>query len=203
MNIVQDLYLGWTDLDHQQDCPLPVWEPQLRIDQGRRGRLLAHDHDHGCPVEECDHANLFRRFTVRLVCRSCSAVHIITGQDVGISRTTTQVYGFGQPALETDGLWLWPGQQTLPGVDGEPREWVITRTPDRPCEPADVDGLICRYLSSGGHRRWQASAIADPTGPYGDDQLRWARRSSEHRSVSQAAAWIAAQYQPQTVEVAV
>jgi len=201
VNIVRDLYLGWSDLAHGQDCPLPVWEAQLGTDQGLRGRLLAREEPHSCPVEDCDHDSVFRRFTIRLVCRSCTEIHIIYGEDIGISRTTTTAYGYGQQPRQIDGLWLWPGEQTLPARDEEPREYLITRTPKIPTQASDVAGTICRYRTAGYHKRWQASAIADPAGPYGDDQLRWARRQGELRSVDKAAAWIAAQYQPQTVEV--
>lgn len=203
MNTVRDLYLGWSDLAHGQDCPVPVWEPQLRIDQGLRGRLLARTEGHACPAEECDHDSVYRRFTIRLVCRSCTVVHVIHGEDVGITATTTPAYGYGQQPRELEGLWLWPGEQTLPGRDEEPRDYLITRTPHAPTRPSDVAGTISRYRTTGYHVRWQASAIADPTGPYGDDQLRWARRQNELRSVEKAAAWIAVQYQPQTVEVSV
>ncbi|MEV5472824.1 hypothetical protein AB0L66_10760 [Streptomyces sp. NPDC052207] len=203
MNIVGDLYFDWQDLAHGRDCPLPVWEPQLRMDQGFRGRLGHSEVPHECAAEDCRHASLFRRFTLRLVCRSCTRIHILTGEHVGITRTTTVAYGYGQQALEMEGLWLWPGERTSTGTDDEPREWLVTRTPREPVTPEDVAGTISRYLTAGYHRRWQASAIADPTGPYGDEQLRWARREGEYATVAGAAGWIAAQYQPQTIEVAV
>lgn len=203
MNIVRDLYLGWTRLEHGQDCPLPVWEPQLRMDEGRRGRLNVGDDPHACTAEDCGHANLFGRFTVRLVCRSCEAVHIISGEDVGIYSTTAAAYGYGQAPREVEGLWLWAGAQIVPGRGGEPREYLVTLTPRLPAQAADIAGTICHYRTAGQHPRWQASAVADPDGPYGDATLRWARRRTELRTIEKAAAWIATQYQPETLEVAV
>ncbi|MFJ4787642.1 hypothetical protein [Streptomyces sp. NPDC088794] len=203
MNIVTDLYLGWEPFTHAEECERPAWQPELRIDQGLRGRLLDRDLAHECPNEECDHASVFRRFTVRLICRGCRAVHIVTGEDVGITRSTTPAYGYGQDAREVNGLWLWPGEQTRPGRDEEPRDWLVTRTPSPPLTPADVAGTIDRYRTSGQHKRWRARAIPDPAGPYGESQLRWARHRSEHLSVDHAADWIHAQYEPKTVEVAV
>lgn len=203
MNIVTDLYLGWNAFSHEDACQTPLWEPQLRIDEGFRGRLTTLDQAHECAAEECQHANLFRRFTVRLVCQGCGAVHTISGEDVGISRTTTTLIGYGRNARESEGLWMWPGEHKSPDINPEPLSWLITRTPDRPTGAEDVAGTIFRHTTAGGHLRFQASAIPDPTGPYGDDQLRWARRQSDLRSVDKAAVWIAAQYQPQIVEVAV
>jgi hypothetical protein len=203
VNIVRDLYLGWAGFAHEPGCTQPGWEPQLKIDRGRRGRLLVGDEPHACPAPDCGHDAAFRRFTVRLVCTGCGVVHTVSGEDVGVGRTTTTLLGYGQQPLETEGVWLWPGEQTLPGHDDEPRDWLVTRTPLRPTEAEDVAGTISRHRTAGGHPRWQASAVADPTGPHGDDQLRWARRTSDLRTIPAAAAWIAAQYQPQTVEVTV
>ncbi|MFC8676764.1 hypothetical protein ACFUEN_29265 [Streptomyces griseorubiginosus] len=205
MNIAVDLYLGWETLDHALDCPLPVWEPQLKIDEGRRGRLGVGDDPHGCAADECGHANLFRRFTVRLVCRSCESVHVISGEDVGIYSQPAEQYGYGHAPLEVEGLWLWAGQrlQTRSQLR-EPREYLVTRTPQIPAQASDVAGMIAHHNTAGQHPRWQASAIADPNGQHGDrDGLRWARRQADLRSVELAAAWIATQYQPEILEVAV
>lgn len=202
MNLVQDLYLDWRGFPHRRGCPQPTWEPQLKMDHGWRGRLLdTDDQVHGCTAEGCLHANQFRRYKVRLVCRSCTAIHTISGEDVGIDRTTAAAYGYGNPPREIEGLWLWPGAQGIHGSD--PQDWLVTRTPAEPVQAADVAGTIQSYLTAGHHTRWRAQAVADPDGPHGGDQLRWARCQRELRSVDQGAAWIAAQYTPQTVEVAV
>lgn len=202
MTLVQDLYLDWLSFPHRRGCPTPAWEPQLRMDHGRRGRLTGTEEQiHACTAEECLHANKFRRFTVRLVCRTCTAVHTISGEDVGINRTTTAAYGYGNPPREAEGLWLWPGSQGIHG--GDPQDWLVTRTPAEPVLAAHLAGTIASYLTAGHHTRWKACAIADPEGPHGGDQLRWARCQRELHSVDQAAAWLADQYKPQTVEVAV
>ncbi|MEW2164345.1 hypothetical protein AB0912_15335 [Streptomyces sp. NPDC007084] len=203
MNPVTDLYLGWETLTHAEPCPAPVWEPQLRIDQGRRGRLLSRDLEHTCQAEECEHGIFFTRFTVRLVCRACGAVHSVSGEDVGTSRTSTTAIGYGLPPQEHEGLWLWPGEQVLLDAGGGTRDWLITRVPVAPVRVQDIAGLICRHRTAGGHLRWQANAVPDHTGPYGDQQLRWARRESDHRTVEIAAEWVAAQYKPRNVEVIV
>ncbi|MCX5285982.1 hypothetical protein [Streptomyces sp. NBC_00198] len=200
---VRDLYLGWQPAAHNEPCPAPLWESELRIDEGLRGRLNTGDLVHACQADECGHANVYSRFTVRLICKGCGVVHTISGEDVGIARDTTAVIGYGLPPQELEGLWLWPGEQVLADVVDEPRDWLITHTPNRPRHSAEVAGLICRHRTAGGHLRWQANAIADSTGPYGDDQLRWARRQSDLRSVEKAAEWIGAQYQPQRVAVTV
>ncbi|MFJ8798446.1 hypothetical protein [Streptomyces sp. NPDC102487] len=203
MNSVRDLYLGWAGFAHEANCPQPMWEPQVRRDEGRRGRLLTLDEEHGCKAEGCEHCNVFPRVTIRLVCWGCGAVHTVSGEDVTSNPTTTDVLGYGRDAQELAGLWLWPGSLVLPGTDDEPHDWLVTRTPNRPQLAAEVAGLICRHRTAGGHLRWQANAIADPTGPHGDDQLRWARRQSDFLSVEKAAEWIATQYQPQRVAVTV
>ncbi|MFJ8006168.1 hypothetical protein [Streptomyces fagopyri] len=203
MNLVRDLYLGWTPFAHEASCTDPVWEPEARMEQGLRGRLNVDDQAHGCVALDCEHTNVYPRYVVRLVCMGCGAVHLIRGEDVGKEHLTTADVGFGQPAREVAGVWLWPGAPTLPGVDDEARDWLITRTPARPRHAFDIAGTIGRHRTAGGLLRWQASAVADPTGPYGDDQLRWARRQSDLRSVDIAAEWIATQYAPQKVEVAV
>ncbi|MFE5140393.1 hypothetical protein ACFRDV_22395 [Streptomyces fagopyri] len=203
MNLARDLYLGWTPFAHEPACTNPVWEPEARMEHGLRGRLNVADQAHGCPAEGCEHDNVYPRYVIRLVCAGCGVVHLIRGEDVGKDRLTTAKIGFGQPPREIHGVWLWPGEQNLPGIDDEPRDWLITRAPVRPRQADDVAGTICRHRTAGGLLRWQASAIADSTGPYGDDQLRWARRQSDLRSADSAAEWIATQYQPQKVEVAV
>ena len=204
MNLVRDLYLDWLYFPHRRGCPQPAWEAQLKLDHGRRGRLTGTEEQvHACTAEECLHANEFRRYKVRLVCRACTAVHTISGEDVGIDRKTTAAYGYGNSPREAEGLWLWPGEQPIPGFKEDPDDWLVTRTPDMPVQAADVAGTIESYFTAGHHTRWKAQAIADPDGPHGGEQLRWARRQNELHSVEQAAAWIAAQYKPQTVEVAV
>lgn len=204
MNLARDLYLDWLAFPHRRGCQQPAWEAQLKMDHGHRGRLLdTEDQVHACTAEGCLHANDFRRYTVRLVCRGCTAVHIISGEDVGIDRMTTAAYGYGAAARETEGLWLWPGEQKSPGHHQLPQDWVVTRTPDVPVRAIDIAGTIASYLTAGHHTRWKACAIPDPDGLHGGDQLRWARCQRELRSVDQAAAWIADQYKPQIVEVAV
>ncbi|MGW0800317.1 hypothetical protein [Streptomyces sp. NPDC002692] len=203
MNLARDLYLGWKPFAHEATCTNPLWEPEARTEQGFRGRLSHSEIPHGCLAEGCEHDSVYPRYVIRLVCAGCGAVHLIHGEDVGKDNRTTALIGFGQPPRELHGVWLWPGEPNLPGVDDEPRDWLITRAPGRPRRAEDVAGTICRHRTAGELMRWEASAVADPTGPYGDDQLRWARRQSGLRSVDSAADWIATQYQPQKVEVAV
>lgn len=200
---VADHYLDWQTIAHAEPCEAPVWEPQLRFDKGRRGRLTTGDILHGCPADEgkCEHANVFDRVTVRLVCRGCGVVLTVSGEDVGTASDTTTVIGYGLPPQELGGVWLWPGEQVLPGTDDEPRDWLVTCASARPTRPDAVAGTINRHRSAGGHKRWQASAVPASDGPYGDSQLRWGRRLHDARSVVEAAEWIAAQYVVQAVEV--
>ncbi|WP_369043418.1 hypothetical protein [Streptomyces sp. Midd1] len=202
---VADHYLDWQTIAHAEPCPAPVWEPQLRFDRGVRGRLTTGDIPHGCQGDEgnCGHGPEFDRVTVRLVCMGCGVVFTVSGEDVGTAPDTTTVIGYGLPPQELGGVWLWPGEQTLPGTDDEPRDWLVTRIPVRPTRPDDVAGTINRHRSAGGHKRWQASAIADTDGPFGDSRFRWGRRLHDARSVLEAAEWIAAQYVVQAVEVSV
>ncbi|MGV9427148.1 hypothetical protein ACWDO7_23030 [Streptomyces sp. NPDC003656] len=201
MNLVEELYFGWVDLAHGQDCPLPVWEPQLAIEQGRRGRRLPAEPGHACSHPECDHATVFARFTVRLVCQSCDVVHLITGEGAGRGTTTTAAYGFGQPAREVAGLWLWPSGLHTPGNDAEPSTFLVTLTPNRPSRPVHVAGRIAEYFER--RRRFNAAAIVEPAGKHTRTDIEFRRRRTNFRSLDAAAEWIADQHRPQHIEVAV
>ncbi|MER8030644.1 hypothetical protein ABTZ78_16995 [Streptomyces bauhiniae] len=197
MNIAEELYFGWSDLAHGQDCPLPVWDAQITMGRGRRGRLLNGEPRHECTHPECEHATFFTRSTLRLVCHGCNVVWIVYGEDAGTMRTTTEAYGFGQPAREVAGLWLWPEGRPTPGT--EPGAYLVTRTPDRPSRPVDVIGRISRYYE----RYYRYTGEAVPAPQQQGVVVEFIRRRQNCRSVDEAAQWIADQYQPQQVEVAV
>lgn len=208
-----DTYLGWDQLTHGINCAAPAWDIDVRREEGAHPLSHRQDLQHSCSNENCSHHNLFTRVTVRVICRSCTTAHLISGEDLTQERTTTEAIGYGQPPRRMAGLYLWPSEPVLfgygPGTSGhddQPRSYLATAHLVERVTPQDCVGVIGRHPTARSRELWWASAISIPlpgrlTAEYG---LNWARRASELPSLDAAAEWIAAaQTQTAPVEVTV
>ncbi|MEI5522485.1 hypothetical protein WB388_17940 [Streptomyces brasiliscabiei] len=215
--MIENAYFGWDELTHTTSCPSPRWDVDVRHDLGIRpvadGAVR-----HGCSDQNCGHEGGLDRVTVRVICRSCDTAHVITGESLTRTVTTTDALGYGQRPVQVAGLYLWPGRPVLhgygpgpSGLDDKPHEYLVTTALLDRLTPEDCVGAIGRHRTAGGHLRWWAGAIVTPPPPRirrqpGEYRLAWARRTSDNRTVDQAAAWIAdtvdpARQQPLVVAV--
>ncbi|WP_405960558.1 hypothetical protein OG235_24500 [Streptomyces sp. NBC_00024] len=199
--MIENTYFGWGQLPHTTTCTSPAWDVDVRHDLGTRP-LTAAELTHHCPDEHCAHTGAFDRVTVRVICRSCGTAHVITGEALARTVTTTQALGYGQAPRQIAGLYLWPGRPVLhgygpgrSGLDDQPYEYLVTTTLVDRLTPGDCVGAIGRHRTAGGHPRWWAGAI--PTPPPlrvlpepGEYRLAWAHRTSDHTSPDEAATWI-------------
>ncbi|MFF2651692.1 hypothetical protein [Streptomyces sp. NPDC058045] len=192
MNLtIQDTYFDWRQLSHAVGCARPSWTVDLREDQGYRSSYATARPVHGCPDEDCDHGSTFPRLTVRVVCSSCHTAHVIRGENPTFRLTTTKTTGVGEAPRRVAGLCLWPG---MPWFDGEPHQWLATRTAPVRVQPADVVGEIHEERGPRGGTRYAALALPTPDGRYGLGTLRWQRVQEDLRTLAAAAKWIAAQH---------
>jgi hypothetical protein len=216
--MIENAYFGWNELTHTEDCPAPAWGIDVRHDLGIRPTSDTAVR-HGCPDQHCGHEGGLDRVTVRVICRACDTAHLITGESLTRTTTDTAALGYGQPPTEKAGLYLWPGRPVLhgygpgrSGLDDKPHEYLVTTSiPADRLTPEDCVGAIGRHRTAGGRLRWWAGAIPTPPPPRlrrepGEYRLAWARRSSDNRTIDQAAVWIAdtlnpAQQQPLVVAV--
>ncbi|MBP5922134.1 MULTISPECIES: hypothetical protein [Streptomyces] len=205
--MIEHTYFGWNRLTHTTTCTSPTWDIDVRHDPGTRPLVLP-DVAHQCPDNHCAHKGEFDRVTVRVICRSCDTAHVITGEALTRVTTTTDALGYGQPPRQMAGLYLWPSRPVLhghgpgpSGQDDQPFEYLVTTTLVDRLTPDDCVGVISRHRTAGGHSRWWAGAVSTPP-PLrvlpepGEYRLAWAHRSSDHTTVDQAAAWIAATIDP-------
>ncbi|MEY2249374.1 hypothetical protein AB8A21_41785, partial [Streptomyces sp. BF23-18] len=161
---------------------------------------------HKCPDEGCEHGNAFDKVVVRIVCQSCGAAHLITGEstrDTPALRASTEILGYGMAPRQMASLLLWPGHPYLDlgsYRSDHPHDFVLTRTKAKAVTEDTVVGQITQSRGDRGGIVWTALAVPDPQGPYGYGQrIRWAhandgrgRGGSPLRSVGSAARWIAA-----------
>ncbi|MFI2437441.1 hypothetical protein [Streptomyces sp. NPDC018693] len=209
-----DSYLGWERPQHLADCKRPAWDVAVRQEESIYRR---HWHGepplkHDCPEEDCGHGNSFGRTMVRIVCRSCGAAQVVTGEDTpdtGTTTTSTRYLGYGLAPRQAAGLLLWPGEPWLNigrAHDDEPHDFVVTRP--RIKQPAE-DNIVGQITQGRGRQMgviWTALAVPDPQGQFGYGQyLRWAyandgrgRGGSALRTVAAAARWIGARLAEQT-----
>jgi hypothetical protein len=203
-----DTYLGWEQPQHHEGCKRPAWDVAVR----REDRVSRYHWrgepplKHTCPEEDCGHGNTFGQTMVRIVCRSCGAARVVTGEDTpdtGTTTTSTQVLGYGLAPRQAAGLLLWPGQPWLNlgrALDDERHDFVVTRTGVRQVTADAVVGQISQGRGGRGGVVWTALAVPDPEGQFGYGQhVRWAhandgrgRGGSALRTVAAAARWIGA-----------
>lgn len=202
MTTVQDTYLGWEQPEHLASCKQPAWNVDFRTDPEE----FRHRHDgvaHSCPNEGCQHGDRYPRTTVRVVCTSCQAATVISGEDCGISqgRAATTTYGYGLPPRRIAGLLLWPGEPFLDfgrlSTD-EPYDLLVTQPGVQRVTRADVVGVIMQTRGKRGGVVWSA-AVGPRDSKYLRGRIDWSRNSGDDqvlRSVTAAAKWVAAQLPP-------
>jgi hypothetical protein len=189
MQLIEELYLGWTPFTHLVNCPSPTWDvAEVRHDVGTRP-VRTDAEDHACPTEGCDHSNTVGRARVRLLCRDCDTVYTLTAEGLGAGCSTTSLTGWGQPPRQTGGVWLWPGQPT--GPEQEPHDYLVTRDHTAAVTPSNLYGLITRYRDTDGAPRWIAGAHPDPDGAFQVHSLRFRYRSGGLPNLAAAARWVA------------
>lgn len=203
-----DTYLGWATPEHYTGCKRPQWDVAVRRDEHA---IRYHGYGdeplkHSCTNEGCSHGNSFTKVTVRIVCVSCGAAQLVTGEhtdDTGTETTNTKWLGYGLPPRQAAGLLLWPGQPWLylgRGLDDEPHDFVVTRTKVKKVTKDVIVGQITQGRGKQGGVIWSALAVPDDDGQFGFGQhLRWAhandgrgRGGSALRTIPAAARWIGA-----------
>ncbi|MFI6528771.1 hypothetical protein [Streptomyces uncialis] len=191
MNLsVQDTYLGWRELGHEQGCVRPSWTVDIREDEHYRSSYEGAVERHSCQNEDCDHSGTYPRTTVRVVCLVCHTVHVISGESGSTRTTSTRATGFGEKARKVAGLYLWPGQ---PWFDNEPHEFLVTQGRCHRPQASDVVGEIHEGRGPRGGKQFSALALPVPNGTYGIGTLRWMRAKEGFASCSAAAKWIVKQ----------
>ncbi|WP_330335748.1 hypothetical protein OHS33_39580 (plasmid) [Streptomyces sp. NBC_00536] len=189
-------YLGWTRPAHRPDCARPSWEVDLRTEFGqhrnRRGGPA-----HSCPNDDCDHGDQYEEVTVRLLCRSCQVVRLITGEEQSDRSTTTASTGYGQAPKPVAGLWLYPGPPLLRLHDSTPYSYLCTLERVEQLDEKDIVGTIVEGRGSRGATVWSAAALLEVrhlpsvrTEPY----FTWKTVSGDtaFKTVAAAAKWVKA-----------
>lgn len=157
----EDLYLGWTQLQHKDGCKARGWDVDTRTDTKHRG-----GRDHECPDVDCGHDGEYEAQTVRLTCRGCGVVRLYTGESISFGGELTPRYGYGQPPKKVGGLWLWPGRQRESWGKPDDLPWDYLVTADR-VDRITPDNLVGRIGQGQGGRGgviWSAGTqpIFDP-----------------------------------------
>ncbi|MFE3601349.1 hypothetical protein [Streptomyces sp. NPDC059142] len=193
-------HLDWQPFRHRPDCAKPVWEVdhQAVADalRSRRGGP-----EHTCPNEECGHHDHYDRITVRLLCRSCDTVHLISGEEHTTRTTTTVHTGYGQPPKKVAGLWLYPGPPLLDWKlsekTGEPGAYLCSRVKIERLSEKDIVGVVTEGRGKRGATIWHAAIGPDfhPPARGLSGYATWAKNSGEKpfTSVTAAAKWVAAE----------
>ncbi|MFI9214278.1 hypothetical protein ACIGW7_39885 [Streptomyces sp. NPDC053253] len=190
-------HLEWTPFAHLPDCAKPVWEVDHQTVVDKR-RPLHEGSEHACSNEECGHHARHDLITVRLLCRSCDAVRLISGEDYTTETTTTARIGYGQPPKRVAGLWLYPGPPLLKLRDHTtPGAYLCSREKVDRLSEEDIVGAVTEGRGKRGATIWHAAIgpafhppISGLTG-----YAVWAKNSGEKpfTSVTAAAKWVAAE----------
>ncbi|EYT83977.1 hypothetical protein CF54_04190 [Streptomyces sp. Tu 6176] len=190
MDLIEETYFGWDPLTHADDCPVPVWDTvEIRRSTGVRPAGPSTSDAHACTNPMCEHAAVFGRVQLRLLCRDCGTVRIISGEGLSEACTHTSLTGWGQHPTRTGGVWLWPGRPAIPG--GAPHQYLVTQQPAA-LTRATLHGIITGYHDSTGRQRWIAAAVPDEDGAHHVSALRWRHSSPGLTTVAEAADWISA-----------
>lgn len=207
MRSVLDTYVGWDKPEHLKGCKRPSWDIGIRteVSEYRPYRGFGETvHKHDCTDECCQHGNTYDKTVVRIVCRSCGAARVVTGESTEDTRdtpTNTQWLGYGLAPRQQAGLLLWPAKPWLDRhlVD-ELHDYVLTRTGVKQVTADAVVGTLIQGQGKLGGRLWTALAVPDPDGEYGFLQpVRFAhandgrgRGGAPLRTLGSAARWVAA-----------
>jgi hypothetical protein len=191
----RDSYLGWDTLDHFEGCARPAWTVDVKTEyDAYRYRDRESTAPHSCPDEACGHGPRYERTTLRVVCLSCTRLHVIASE-TGLRVTPAQHTGYGLPPERKHGLLLWPGEPLLTYgrlAAEEPFDYLVTHPRGTRPTKETVVGEITQARGQRGAVLYAAVARLDPAGEYGYGEYRWANAVMGLRSVGAAAKWIAA-----------
>jgi hypothetical protein len=125
--------------------------------------------------------------TLRLACGECGAVTFLRfDEEESFEATHASQVGFGTRPERVAGLWLHPGPLIWRHDDRGPTSFYVTRTKDRPRDPADVAGVVGWHLGKRGGVRWSAGTGCTA---YGSIEVGAGQDFASRRA---AVAWIAA-----------
>lgn len=184
-------YFGWERPDHAAGCARPAWDVTVR-ERADEVRLRRGGAAHDCPGHECGHGGRYDEVTVRLVCWSCGAARVITGeQSAGRTRMSAAELGYGTRPRRVRGLYLWPCRPLLEG--GPPTGYLVTAADAVPRVPGDLVAAVQQGRGPRGGLAWSALAVPDPAGGYGGyvtGGARFAAAVDGLRSEAAAVRWI-------------
>ncbi|MGW9439623.1 hypothetical protein [Streptomyces sp. NPDC055607] len=193
-SLAVNAHLDWRTLHHREDCAKPAWEVALQT-EAARPRPRRGGPEHSCPDEECGHHDHHDKITVRVLCRSCGTVHLISGEEYTTRTTTTARTGYGQAPKKMAGLWLYPGPPLLDWQDAGPSAYLCSLEKVEHLTQKDIVGVVMEGRGKRGATVWSAAIGPDfqPYGLYG--YTNWAKNSGEKpfTSVTAAAKWVAAE----------
>ncbi|MET8818511.1 hypothetical protein [Streptomyces rochei] len=187
MDLITETYFGWDPLTHTVDCLNPTWDDvQIRRTDGIRTESTGADH-HTCAHPNCEHADAFQRVQLRMACRDCGTVRVVSGEQLTEHASTTALTGWGQTPTQYGGVWLWPGRLTAPGAD--PHEYLVTLQ-GAAITRDTLYGIITSYRTSSGTRVWMAGAEPDPDGAHQVSALRVRYASAAYPTIAEAAEYL-------------
>ncbi|GGU11350.1 hypothetical protein [Streptomyces lateritius] len=190
-------HLEWHPFAHRPDCAKPVWEVDHQVVSDKL-RTRRGGPEHTCPNEECGHHDRHDRITVRLLCRACDTVHLISGEEHTTRTTTTARIGYGQPPKRVAGLWLYPGPPLLDLRDHTtPGAYLCSREKVDRLSEEDIVGSVTEGRGKRGATVWHAAIGPEfhPPARGLSGYAIWAKNSGEKpfTSVTAAAKWVAAE----------
>ncbi|WP_455355909.1 hypothetical protein [Streptomyces sp. SYSU K217416] len=190
-------HLDWRPFRHRPDCAKPVWEVDQQSEPDKR-RDRRGGPEHLCPNEECGHHGHYDKVTVRVLCRSCGTVHLISGEEHTSRTTTTASTGYGQAPKKAGGLWLYPGPPLLDWRNAGPSGYLCSLEKVERLTQDDIVGAIGEGRGARGGTTWSAGAL--PTWKPSvigrpDPFPTWARGSGDttFKTVAAAAKWVKAE----------
>lgn len=189
-------HLEWQPFAHRPDCAKPVWEvDQQTVSDKLRPRREGPEHE--CPNEGCGHGDHYDRITVRMVCRSCGTVHLISAEEHSNRTTTTARIGYGQAPKRVGGLWLYPGPPLLDWQDAGPGAYLCAREKVDRLSKDDIVGAVVEGRGKRGATVWHAVIGPDfkPPARGLSGYANWAKNSGDKSfpTVAAAAKWVTAE----------
>ncbi|WP_052433029.1 hypothetical protein [Streptacidiphilus carbonis] len=190
-------HLGWRSFGHRADCARPVWEVDQQS-EADRWRDRRGGPEHACPNEDCGHSDRFDTVTVRVLCRSCGTVHLISGEERTSRTTTTASTGYGQVPKKVGGLWLYPGPPLLDWHDAGPGGYLCSLERVERLAEKDIVGSIGEGRGARGATTWSAGALptwqpSATTRPYPYPVFAKVSGDAPFKTVAAAAKWVKAE----------
>lgn len=159
MSSALDVYLGWSPFTHIEGCTKPVVEVDWRSDEQtvpRRGGP-----EHVCQNEDCEHRGHFDKLTVRMMCRTCGKVVILTGAQHSFQGTNTDIIGYGTTPKKVGSLWLYPGERMFNDSNEDVWDYLVADKKTPRLTQEDVVGSIGSGLTRRRAVIWSAAAHPD------------------------------------------